>query len=121
MAGTMTYIGMAAGLPGGVNVFGPVTTTANNTIPARFPLALLTGDNTVDIPAGSTSYCIILPQGTTQTVLLRTNLNASDKGVPINSTAAQLPWTKSDVVTGMTQLILNCSGDVPGFTEVDFI
>ena len=120
-AGVMTYVGLSAGLPGGQNVLGPVTTTANLTVGARLMLSLVTGDNTVAIPAGSTSYALILPEGLSASVLLRTNLNATDGGLPISSSQSQLPWFKADVLPGMTQLIINCSADIPGFTECDFI
>lgn len=116
--GTMTYIGAAAGLPGGQNVLGPVTTTGNNTVGGRIPISLSSGDNTFSIPTGSTSVAVILPQGISATVTFRTNLNSGDTGTAI-APVTVVTWFKKDIVSGETSVILNSSSTVTG-AELDF-
>lgn len=115
----MTYAGASAGLPGGQNVLGPVTTTGNNTVGGRYPVSLVSGDNTFSVPPGATCVAVIVPQGTTYTVKFRTNLDSGDAGVSIAPTSAN-PWFKKDLITGETSIILNSNGSVTP-VEIDFI
>jgi hypothetical protein len=120
MAGTLTIGGMSAGLLGGENVIGPVSTTGLNSVGTRLSnLTLASGDNTFAVPTGSTSVAIFLGQSPSATVKLRTNLNLIEAGLPIAPTQV-VSWAKFDLVSGVTSVVLNASGSLVG-VEVDFI
>jgi hypothetical protein len=121
MPGTLTIGGLSAGLPGGENVIGPVTTTGLNTVGERLSgITLNSGDNTFAIPSGSSVVAVFLPSGTTATVRVRTNLNSADGGTYIAPAVANLPWFKKDLVSGETSVIINANASV-ALAEIDFI
>ena len=119
MPGTLTIGGMSAGLAGGESLIGPVTTTGLNTVGARLPLSLAVGDNVFAVPSGATSVAIFLGTASTATITVRTNLNASDAGLPI-APMSGIPWAKVDLVTGVTEVILHSSATLTD-GEVVFI
>lgn len=111
MPGSMTLIGMSAGLPGGQVVDGPVTMTGANQIGAIVDVSLATGDNTFTVPTGAVMCSIFLGLATSVAVTMRSNLNSGDSGFPI------APWpgvqfVAIPLVTGMTSLILHAASAV---------
>lgn len=119
---TMTVQGMAAGLPSGQSIFGPITTTATEAgVVLRIGATLSSGDNTFSMPSGSTYTKVLINLGTgpTAAVKVRTNLNAGDTGLPI-APYPNVGWTAFDLVSGVTEIILNASGTVTDI-ELDFI
>ena len=117
--GTMTLSGACAGLASGQVVIGPVTTTGANIVGEILIVTLSSGDNTFAVPTGSTKVSVVLPQGSSATVKVRTSANPSDGGIPISPVTA-VPWYAQDLVSGMTSIILNASGSVPG-VQLNFI
>lgn len=120
MAGTLTISGMAQGLPSGGNTIGPVTTTGVSVVGSRIDAELAVGDNTFTLPGGETISSVAIFLGTTTaTVKVRTNLNESDAGLEIApAQGAGIPWTKFDLPSGTTKVILHSSASVPGIEVV---
>jgi hypothetical protein len=118
MAGTFTITGMAAGLPTGEKIIGPISATGNTTIGTIVDVQLASGDNTFAIPSQAVSVLIVFPQSMTQTIKARTNLDTGGCTIAPQSAAyfACLP-----LPTGATSLILNASGAVILTTEITFI
>ena len=117
--GTLTVSGAVAGLTSGQVVIGPVTTTGNNIIGEVIVTALVSGDNTYSVPSGSVKVGIFLGTSAAATVLLRTNLNSGDAGLPI-APVTGTPWTAFDLPSGVTEIILNSSGSLPG-VQLNFV
>lgn len=114
MAATVTMAGLAAGLPSGEDVFGPVTMTGTSVVPGGWGGTLAVGDNVIPVPAGSTptwAWLFLGVGGVAATIKLRTNLNSTDAGLRIapfsNVGCAVFP-----LPAGTTQLILNASASV---------
>lgn len=119
MAGTLTVSGMAAGLVSGEKLIGPVTTTGDNVIGQIDDATLNSGDNTFSVPSGAIKVAIFLSSAPAVTVKIRTNLNSADAGLPI-APVSGTPWFVMDLVTGVTEIILNSSGSLPE-VELTFI
>lgn len=124
MPGTLTVSGQAAGLASGSNSIGPVTTTGLSVVASRIGVELVSGDNAFTVPtetSATISAVLICTGTTTATIKVRTNLNESDGGLRIApAQGAGLPWTKFDLPTGTTKVILNSSGSVAG-VELVFV
>jgi hypothetical protein len=113
MSGTLTISGMAAGLPFGEEIIGPLTITGANVIDQVDGTTLNTGDNTFSAPTGSVAVLIVLGNGgVAATVKARTNLNSGDAGLPLSPFSgigyAVFPLS----TTGVTSVILNASTSV---------
>ena len=119
MPGTLTVSGMAAGLVSGEKLIGPVTSTGNNLIGQIDDATLVAGDNTFAVPAGAVKVAVFLGSAPAVTVKVRTNLNALEAGLPI-APVSGTPWFAMDLTTGVTSIILNSSGSLPGI-ELTFI
>jgi hypothetical protein len=115
----LTVGGMSAGLASGQKVIGPVTTTGTNTVGEIIDANLANGDNTFQVPSGATSVAIFLGHAPTATVKVRTNLNLIDGGLAI-APFTGTPWFKMDLVSGVTELILNANASVAAI-ELSFI
>lgn len=120
MSGTLTIGGMSAGLPSGYKVIGPVTTSGNMAIGQITDASLTSGDNTFSVPSGATSVAIFLGTEPSATVKVRTNLNIGDAGLPVAPLAEAISWMKFDLVTGVTNVILNSSASLTP-VELTFI
>ena len=118
MAGTFTITGMAAGLPSGEKIIGPISATGNGVIGTIIDVQLASGDNTFSIPTGAVSVLVVFPQALTQTVKVRTNADTGGCQIAPQSAAyyAVLPLPST-----ATSLILNASGAVTLTTEITFI
>lgn len=108
MAGTFTITGLSASEPTGERVLGPVTIQGSQVVGETLALSLAMGDNSVTIPSGATAVWIQGPVNGAVNLTLRTNLNSSDTGLPINGTGFPTiyPFPLSPPVT----LIINASG-----------
>lgn len=89
MAGTLTIGGLAAGLPAGEEVIGPITITGTTAITALTGYVLASGDTTITIPTGAVAALLVAPTNGTATLKVRTSQNSGDAGLPI--CAAGLP------------------------------
>jgi hypothetical protein len=120
MPGTLTVNGMSAGLVSGEKVLGPITMTGSNTVGQITDASLSSGDNTFSVPpSGAYAVAILLGQSTAVTVKVRTNLNSGDVGLEI-APASGTAYAVFPLPTGVTELILNASGSLPGI-ELWFI
>lgn len=115
MAGTLTISGMSAGLASGANTYGPVTSEGVSTVGSRIDTELQVGDNTFILPEGETISAVAVFLGTTTaTVKIRTNLNETDSGLQIApAQGAGIPWSKWELPTGTTKIILHSSAVLP--------
>lgn len=120
MPGTLTIGGMSYGLASGGKVIGPVTTTGNNQIGGLWTGTLSTGTTTIAVPVGARAVAIFLGTSVSSSVKVRTNLNADDDGLPISPTAS-IPWTKFDLPTGATEIILRVAEGTVANVNVTFI
>lgn len=114
MSGTLTLTGMAAGLPSGEQILGPVTMTGVSIVTGLEGANLAVGDNAFPIPAGSlvTAVAIFLGTGgVAATVKLRTNLNSGDAGLPITPFSS-IGFAAFPLSPGTTEVILNASAMV---------
>lgn len=119
MSGTLTISGMAAGLPFGEEIIGPLTITGANIIDQVDGTNLAVGDNTFAAPVGAVAVLVMLGSGgTPATVKLRTNLNSGDAGLPLSPFSgigyAVFPLS----TTGVTSVTLNASGIVQNVSLV---
>lgn len=119
MGGTLTISGMSSSEPAGQRVFGPQTITGATTIGETLSVPLASGDNTFQVPQGSIAAYIIGPVNNTATLLIRTSLNSSDAGLPINSAGA--PFVYAFPAAAPTSLIINSASAVSSFTTIVFI
>lgn len=120
MSGTLTINGMSAGLVSGEKVLGPITMTGTNQVGQITDASLGTGDNTFPVPpSGPYALAILFGQAPSVTVKLRTNLNIADVGLEITP-AANTAFAVFPLPAGVTSVILNASGSLPGI-ELWFI
>lgn len=116
MAGQLTLGGKAEGPTGQIDV-GPTTMTGANVIGAVDSLELAAGDNTISVPTGAVAAVVVFTaiyEG--PEVKLRTNLNSTDAGLPIQGQGfAVLP-----LVAGTTSLILHSTAST-GLVGLTFI
>lgn len=122
MPGTLTVMGLSAGLVSGQKAIGPVTMTGISTVGQIVDATLNTGDNTFTLPSGQTVSAVAIFLGTTaMTVKVRTNLDSGDAGVAIAPyVGAGTPWAVLPLPSGVTSVILNASGSVTG-VELNYI
>lgn len=106
--GTLTVSGMSASEPAGQRTFGPLTIQGTQVIAESLWVPLASGDNTFAVPASATAVMIIPPLLGTVAIKLRTNLNAADVGLPLNT--GQLPFVYPFPAVIPTSLIINAAG-----------
>jgi hypothetical protein len=119
MAGTLTVTGLSAGEPAGEREIGPLTITGATVIGETFSAPLSSGDNTFAVPSGAVAALIVPPANSTVAVKVRTSLNASDAGLPIN--AGNLPMVYPFPATAPTSLIVNAASGTTGAFTIAFI
>jgi hypothetical protein len=105
MPGSININGQSVGEQGATRI-GPITITGSQTVNEVLQVALKAGDNMVTLPEGATAVVIVLPVNNSVAVKLRTNLNASDGGLPV----ANVGPTVLTFAPGTTSLILNAAG-----------
>lgn len=119
MSGTLTITGMAAGLPAGEEIIGPLTITGATVIDQIDGTTLNSGDNTFSSPSGAVAVLIVFGVGgVTATVKVRTNLNSTDGGLPVAPFAAIGYAVFPLPTTGVTSVILNATGTVANVSLV---
>lgn len=106
MAGMVTITGLSASEPAGQRTLGPLSVQGSTVIGDTPTLALVSGDNTIQIPAGAVGVVIIPPTAGAVTLKYRTSLNASDGGLPISPA---LPFVHVFPSPAPTSIILNAS------------
>lgn len=106
MAGSFTLTGMAAGLLSGQKIIGPNTMTGGEIVGQISDATLATGDNTFSVPTGAVAVAVFLPAANTTEITVRTNLNASDGGLPVGPAG---PWFVFPFFPGTTSVILNAA------------
>lgn len=119
MSSTLTVSGMSGGLPSGMKTIGPVSMVGVKVVGGITDASLISGDNTFSVPAGAVAVVIFPGTTPAATIKVRTNLNASDAGLPISPYTA-LGWAAWPLPSGTTSVILNSSGSVAG-VELSFI
>jgi hypothetical protein len=118
MSGTLTISGMAAGLPFGEEIIGPLTITGANVIDQVDGTTLASGDNTFSVPTGSVAVLIVLGTGgVAATVKVRTSANPSDGGLPVAPFSA-IGYAVFPLVSSVTSVILNASASVAAVSLV---
>lgn len=117
--GTFTVTGLSASEPTGQRVFGPETIIGTQVIGETLAVPLSLGDNTFTVPAGSVAAWVQAPVNGAATLLLRTNLNSGDTGLPVNGTGYPLIYPFP--LTPPSTLIINASAAQPGPTSIVFI
>lgn len=111
--GTFTVTGMSASEPAGNRQFGPYSIQGTLVVGETLAIPLASGDNTITVPASGQAVAVWIVPPTSwttspgPTLLLRTNLNASDTGLPWNSL---LPFGPYPLASGVTALIVNANG-----------
>ena len=118
MAGTLTVVGMSAGLASGSKTIGPVTVTGSSVIGEILDVALNPGDNTFAVPSGAVAVLIVPPSTSTAALKVRTNLNSTDGGLPVAAGDPFGPYSFRGLA--VTSLIVNSSGSVAA-VELTFI
>lgn len=111
MSGTLTVSGMAAGLPFGEEIIGPLTMVGASVIDWVNGTTLNSGDNTFTLPSGVTPTAVLIVLGTagvTATVKVRTNLNSGDAGLPV-APFSNIGYAVFPLPSGVTSVILNSS------------
>ena len=112
MAGTLTVSGMAAGLPFGEEVIGPLTIMGANVVDQVDGVTLVARDNSFSVPAGTTAVLGVLgTDGVAAAVKVRTSLNASDSGLPV-APFAQVGFFVLPLPSNVTSVILNAAAPV---------
>lgn len=106
MAGSITVSGESEGDPGGSRVFGPFTIQATQPSGDTDEIYLGSGDNTINVPAGRIAALILTPV-TTATLKIRSSLNSSDGGMPMNTNGE--PFLYPFPSPAPTSLIINAS------------
>ena len=115
MAGTLTVTGLSDDLMSGEKITGPLTMTGSATIGTITDEPLAVGANTLPVPAGATAVLIVIPQGQTANLQVKTSANASDAGLPIGHAG----WAVFPLVAGVTSLTV--VSDAVGTIELTFI
>jgi hypothetical protein len=106
MAGQLTIGGQSAGMLSGSKEIGPITMQGNAIVGQVSDVQLVVGDSTIPVPAGKTAVCIAFtPAFEPGEVKIRTNLNASDAGLPILATG----FTVFPIPAAVTSLILHAT------------
>lgn len=119
MAGSFTVTGLSASEPAGQRVFGPETIIGTQVIGETLAVPLSMGDNTFTVPAASVAAWIQAPTNGSSTLLLRTNLNSGDTGLPINGTG--YPIIYPFPTTPPSTFIINASAAQAAPTTIAFI
>lgn len=105
MNGTFKLAGTIQGTPDFPQPtdWGPVTLTAANAQVSEQLVALAIGNNTVNLPVGTTAVAVIVPAGTTATIIV--------KGVNGDSSTFNLGSTGffASSVNGWTSFVINAS------------
>ncbi|HTG20903.1 MAG TPA: hypothetical protein VK681_12735 [Reyranella sp.] len=106
MPGQITIGGKAEGPTGQIDI-GPSTMTGSSVVGAVETLELVSGDNAVPVPKGTTAAVVVFTADYEGgEVKLRTSLNPGDAGLPLTAQGyAVLP-----LAAGTTSLILHSSG-----------
>lgn len=118
-AGTFTITGLSSSEPTGERVLGPVVIQGQQVIGETLALSLTAGDNVVTVPQNSVAAWIQGPINGSITMTVRTNLNSSDTGLPMNATG--FPLIYPFPVTGISTLIINASAGQSSFVSIVFI
>lgn len=118
-AGTFTITGLSSSEPTGERVLGPVTIQGSQVIGETLAISLTSGDNTVAVPSGAVAAWLQAPINGSATLTVRTNLNSTDAGLPINATG--FPFIYSFPASAPATLIINASAGQPSFFSVAFI
>lgn len=118
MPGSLTLMGMSAGLPGGQVVDGPVTMTGSNLVGGVLDPSLVSGDNTFAIPSGAVMVSIYPGTATAVTLKIRTDVNESDGGWHF-APYPGVSFFASPLDPNATELIINSSGSYAGL-EIRF-
>ena len=63
--GSLTIVGNVSGGADGARTFGPITVTFSAAVDETLPVALSSGNNTITVPAGSTTAVLLPPNMTT--------------------------------------------------------
>lgn len=118
MAGTLTISGMAAGLPFGEEIIGPLSMMGGTVVGQVDDASLAVGDNSFSVPVGSLAVLIVLGSaGVPSAVTVRTNANATDTGLPV-APFSNVGFVVVPVPSGVTTVILNASAVVAGVSLV---
>lgn len=115
MAGTITIAGAAEGLTSGSKTIGPLTIVGTAVVGQISDVALVSGDNTITVPATATA-CVIVPP-TSGTVALKLKGAGGDTGLfvsPKNPT--EIPFDPANMPASF---ILNAASTVT--VEITFI
>jgi hypothetical protein len=119
MAGTIVVSGSSNSEPVGSRTFGPLSIAGSAVIGETIASALASGDNTFTVPAGAVAALIMPPVGGTAALKVRTSLNNTDGGLPIN--AGPLPLVYAFPAAAPTSLIINASALQATFLNIAFI
>jgi hypothetical protein len=119
MAGTFTVTGLSASEATGERIFGPISIVGTQVVGETLAASLGIGDNTFAVPAGAVAVWIQGPTNGAVTLTLRTNLNSSDAGMPINGTGN--PTIYPFPLVAPSTLILNASGAQAAPLTIAFI
>jgi hypothetical protein len=106
MGSAVTLTGLDTTAPAGQRTFGPVTTVGTVVIGETLAIPLVMGDNTVSVPVQAVGVIVAPPTISSISVTFRTNLNASDVGLPISALA---PFYYNFPLTIPTSIILHAS------------
>ncbi len=106
MAGSITITGLSAGLASGEKILGPNTMSGGAIVGEITDATLSSGDNTFSVPALAVGCVLFLPSTNTATINIRSNLNPSDTGFPVNPSG---PWIAWPLATGTTSVIVHAS------------
>lgn len=119
MSGILTLTGTTGITFAGQGTLTPYTINGNTPIGEVLPIALASGDNTINVPLGAVGIAIIAPFGNSTVIKYRTSLNSGDVGLPINTGlgffAQQFP------TVAPTTIILNAASSISAFTQIWFI
>jgi hypothetical protein len=119
MAGTITVTGASSSEPTGQRVLGPSVIQGRQVIGETLAISLTAGDNTVTIPANAVAAWIQAPINGNATISVRTNLNSTDAGLPINETGS--PFIYPFPSAAPASLIIKASSGEAAFLSVVFI
>jgi hypothetical protein len=119
MAGSLTITGLSATEPAGQRTFGPLSIMGKVVIGETLEVPLSSGDNTFSVPVGAVACLLIPPENGTAVLKLRTSLNSTDGGLPINAGAA--PFVYPFPSTPPVSLIVNSSGPQSAPLTVAFV
>ena len=122
MAGTLTVSGLSAGELAGERIFGPITMVGKAVIGETLVVPLTAGENTFAVPTEAIAVLIVPPFAVETTIKVKTNLNASDAGLPVGPSTTQLqPFVYSFPGTIPTSLILHPEAAISVGVSITFI